>query len=144
MSRTNTIIALLGSLMVIALLAVLCSRQTRDFRIGEQRQAKIILDGIRQQEGVWFNASHNYYYPPVGDYASATQIGALDPIHVSIPIDCSYRFTIVVTPDSGFKATATLDNPGLDNDPDPDIWSIDQTGKITAISDDLKYVPKKP
>jgi len=51
------------------------------------------------------------------------------------------RYTYVITStDGGFRnflVTATVPAPGLDDDPAPDIWTIDQDGVLQVTSDDV-------
>ncbi len=125
--------------LMATLIFVLAKNMSKEER--QQLQAQGILREICHAEGVQHNQKHLYFPTPVGTYASTEYPNALDELGIKVPPDCKYRFTIVATPDSGFKATATLDGPGLDPDPDPDIWSIDRHGKITLVLNDLK--PKK-
>jgi type IV pilus assembly protein PilE len=47
-----------------------------------------------------------------------------------------YQYTIVAN-GTTFTATATSPDPGIDDDPTPDIWSIDGDGVIVCVSDDV-------
>ena len=51
------------------------------------------------------------------------------------------RYTYVITSTDGglrnFLVTATVPAPGLDDDPAPDIWTIDQDGVLQVTSDDV-------
>jgi hypothetical protein len=60
-------------------------------------------------------------------------------IMIDLAPPARYTYTISST-DAGasnFLAIATVAAPGLDDDPAPDIWSIDEDGSLQAMSDDV-------
>jgi hypothetical protein len=57
------------------------------------------------------------------------------PILVELSPPARYTYSIVANQNT-FTVTADAANPGLDDDPAPDTWQIDQWGDLVAVSDD--------
>jgi hypothetical protein len=53
------------------------------------------------------------------------------------PVRYSYSITSASAGLSDFLVTATVAAPGLDDDPAPDTWTIDDAGALVNVSDDV-------
>ncbi len=56
---------------------------------------------------------------------------------VEIPWNARYDYSIVSFDSTTFVAQAHLSSPGVDDDPTPDTWTIDQDGSIMHVSNDI-------
>jgi len=132
-----TLIELMIVVVIIGILAALAiprfmSASTR----AKQSEAKLILKQIYTEERAYRQFYERYFIP--AGAASAADPMAFMPLKVEMMDASRYTFTIT-TSDGGvatFTAQATVANPGLDSDPAPDIWQIDQDGQFLAVSDD--------
>ncbi len=51
-----------------------------------------------------------------------------------------YNYSITINGNgTSFTATAHAPDPGIDDDPTPDTWTVDGTGSIVCVSDDVLY-----
>jgi hypothetical protein len=69
--------------------------------------------------------------------ADAANPNNFAPIQVEVVPPARYTYSIVANATS-FTATATIANPGLDDDPAPDTWTMDDLGNLIAVSDDVR------
>ncbi|MBU1319050.1 MAG: type IV pilin-like G/H family protein, partial [candidate division Zixibacteria bacterium] len=71
------------------------------------------------------------YYQEHGTYTNDIAL-----LGVEIMASAWYDYSIVVN-GTNFIATANAAAPGIDDDPTPDIWTVDGTGVIVNTSNDV-------
>lgn len=99
----------------------------------KQTEAKELLHQIYLMEQSYFLEHDEYWIPDDGVEASKDAPYAFDQIGVEIASSARYTYHIEEI-ETGFRATATATT--LDDDPAPDVWTIDQSGALVAQSDD--------
>jgi prepilin-type N-terminal cleavage/methylation domain-containing protein len=132
-----TLIELMIVVVIIGILTALAIPRfmTASTR-AKQSEAKFILKQIYTEERA-YRQLYDRYFIPAGTANAANPL-AFMPLKVEVMLAARYTFTIT-TSDAGvgtFTAQATVADPGLDSDPAPDTWQIDQDGNFTAVSDD--------
>ena len=133
-----TLIELMIVVVIIGILAALAIPRMMAAGVrAKQSEAKQILKQIYTEQRAYRQFYDCYFLPP--GPADASNPLAFAPIKVEIMPTARYTYTITST-DGGladFTAQATVVNPGLDDDPAPDTWTIDADGQLTATSDDV-------
>jgi prepilin-type N-terminal cleavage/methylation domain-containing protein len=132
-----TLVELMIVVVIIGILAALAIPRFMDAAVrSKQTEAKAILKQIYVQEHA-YRQFYDCYFIPAGP-ANEANPDAFAAITVQITPPARYTYTITST-DGGFAqflATAAVVPPGLDDDPAPDIWTIDQQGNLVCLSDD--------
>jgi type IV pilus assembly protein PilE len=100
----------------------------------KQAEAKGILKQIYVQQKVYRTQYDNYWGN--GLSADAANPNNFAAILVEVSVPARYTYSIVANATT-FTATANVANPGLDDDPAPDTWTIDDLGNLISVSDDV-------
>jgi type II secretory pathway pseudopilin PulG len=100
----------------------------------KQTEAKKILKQVYVQQRAYRTEYETYWGN--GITADAANPNNFARILVEISPPARYSYTIVANATT-FTVTATVPNPGLDDDPAPDTWTIDNLGDLVAVSDDV-------
>ncbi len=133
-----TLIELMVVVVIIGILAALAIPRFMAAAVrAKQAEAKQILKQIYVQEHAYRQYYERYCIPP--GPADKNNPTAFAPLVIEIMSSARYTYTIT-TADGGivtFTAQATVPNPGLDDDPAPDTWTIDQSGTLVAVSNDV-------
>lgn len=129
-----TLIEILIVLVIIGILAGLAiPKFVGATSRAKQFEAKQILRQISTMESTYRIEHDEYWIPPFGIKASATNQKAFAPLGVEIMPQARYEYEITGDRDH-FVATATA--TALDDDPAIDQWTIDQTGELkNAVND---------
>jgi type IV pilus assembly protein PilE len=136
--RGFTYLELIVVIAVVAVLATIaiprfmrCSVRTK------QDEAQMLLKQIYTMQMTYRHES-DAYYPSDGSTVVTQPGGVITPLGVEIMPSARYSYSI--TGDgSAFVATAgSKSSTGLDEDPSLDVWSIDQTGNLTCVTDDAE------
>ena len=114
----------------------------------KQNEAKTFLRQIHAMEKVYFEEHKTYWggleaafmenvRGSVIVYADKAEPDRFSYIGVQIPSNARYTYSIEASK-SSFNVIANCPNPGLDDDPTPDTWMINEEGILTCTSDDSK------
>jgi prepilin-type N-terminal cleavage/methylation domain-containing protein len=132
-----TLLELMIVVVIIGILAALAIPRMMAVSVrAKQAEAKGILKQIYTEQRAYRQLYERYFVP--GGPADKDNPNTFAPINVEVQLPARYEYTIT-TADGGiatFIAQATVANPGLDGDPAPDTWTIDQNGTLVAAFDD--------
>lgn len=129
-----TLIELMIVVVIIGILAALAIPRYMTASVrSKQTEAKQILKQIYVQQHAYRVEYENYWGN--GMSADASNPNGFARIYVEVSPPARYTYSIVAD-QTTFTATATVADPGLDDDPAPDTWTIDQWGNLQVTSDD--------
>jgi prepilin-type N-terminal cleavage/methylation domain-containing protein len=131
-----TLIELMIVVVIIGILAALAiPRFMKATTKSKQSEAKQVLKQIYTMQRTYRQAN-DVYWDPAGAIAGSATPDAFATLGVEIMPTARYSFSIGNVTVTTFLATATVAAPGLDDDPAPDTWTIDQDGNLLCTSDD--------
>jgi prepilin-type N-terminal cleavage/methylation domain-containing protein len=125
--RNNKGFTLIELMIVVVIIGILAALAIPRFMPAssraKQREALSILKQIYVMQRVYFQETGAY----------TTDLADLG---IVIQANARYDYTILA-PGASFVATANAPDPGVDDDPAPDTWRIDDQGLLIAVSDDV-------
>jgi prepilin-type N-terminal cleavage/methylation domain-containing protein len=131
---------LIELLIVVAIIGVLATLVIPRFAAStirtKQSEAKGILKQVYSMQRA-YKQEFGFYWGN-GITADAVNPTNFARINVTIGVSARYTYSIAATATS-FTVTANVAGPGLDDDPAPDTWTIDQDGNLQATSDDVMF-----
>jgi prepilin-type N-terminal cleavage/methylation domain-containing protein len=128
----SIVVALIG---VLALIAIPRFMQTT--AKSKQNEAQLILKQICTMQSAYRQEKDGYY--PTNGKTIVVQPGeAIGSLDVEIMSSARYSYSIKATRTSFVATAGSKKATGLDDDPTLDVWTIDQTGTLTCVSDDAK------
>ncbi|MGB2804935.1 MAG: type II secretion system protein [Candidatus Zixiibacteriota bacterium] len=134
--RGFTLIELMIVVVIIAILAAMAiPRFMRASVRTKQTEAKLILKQIYTMQRA-YRQEKDTYYPGGGGTVVGQPGGVFGALGVEIMPAVYYSYSITGDP-AAFLATAgTKSASGLDDDATLDVWTMDQNGNLTCVTDD--------
>jgi type IV pilus assembly protein PilA len=125
--------------IVVAIIGVLAALAIPNFMSSsakaKQNEAQLILKQIYEMQHT-YRQDKDTYYPSDGSTIVIQPGESIGPLFVELASSARYSYSITANQTS-FTATAgTKSTTGLDDDPTPDVWTIDQTGTLTCVTND--------
>ncbi len=101
----------------------------------KQNEAQLILKQIYTMQQA-YRQEKDTYYPSDGSTIITQPGGVIGSLNVEIASSARYSYSLTANQTS-FVATAGSKRPsGLDDDATLDVWTMDQTGTLTCVSND--------
>ena len=131
-----TLLEIMVCVVIIGILAMLAiPKYTYSMTRAKQREAMLVLKQIYVMQRAYWVEHSQYFIPPAGTFASASNPTGLAPIYVGQAGVGKYSYSVVAV-GSGFEAHAI--SSVLDDDPTADEWVIDDKGIMQNVTDDSR------
>ena len=128
--------------IVIAIIAVLAAvaipRFMRSSTKTKQSEAQVILKQIYTMQRT-YRQEKDTYYPSDGSTIVVQPGGTFGSLDVELMSSARYSYSVTASRTSFVATAGSKSVTGLDDDPTLDVWTIDQTGKLTCVTDDALY-----
>jgi prepilin-type N-terminal cleavage/methylation domain-containing protein len=127
--------------IVIAIIAILAAvaipRFMRSSTKTKQSEAQVILKQIYTMQRT-YRQEKDTYYPSDGSTIVVQPGGTITSLGVEVMLSAHYSYSVIATRTSFVATAGSKSATGLDDDPTLDVWTIDQTGKLTCVTDDAQ------
>jgi prepilin-type N-terminal cleavage/methylation domain-containing protein len=131
-----TLIELFVVVVIIGVIAALAiPRFMRSSAKTKQGEAQLILKQVYEMQRA-YRQEMDTYYPSDGSTIVVQPGGSFDRLDVEVMSSARYSYSVTATRTSFVATAGSKAATGLDDDATLDIWTIDQTGKLTCVSDD--------
>lgn len=127
MMRREKGITLVELMIVVIIIGVIASLAIPRFMNTSARSKQSEAQGILKQ----IYTLERTYFQEHGAYTDD-----MVALGMELMVHKWYQYTIVADGIT-FTATADAPDPGIDDDPTPDTWTIDGTGVVTCVSNDV-------
>ena len=128
--------------IVIAIIAVLAAlaipRFMRTSTKTKQSEAQLILKQIYTMERA-YRQEKDTYYPSNGSPIVVQPGGVIGSLGVEVMSSAYYSYSVTGDRTSFIATAGSKGATGLDDDPTLDVWRIDQTGKLTCVTNDALH-----
>ena len=134
-----TLIELFVLVVIIGVIAALAiPRFMQSTAKTKQGEAQLILKQVYEMQRA-YRQEKDTYYPSDGSTIVVQPGGNFGMLDVEVMSSARYSYSITATRTSFVATAGSKKASGLDDDPTLDMWTIDQNGKLTCISDDATY-----
>jgi type IV pilus assembly protein PilA len=125
--------------IVVAIIGVLAALAIPNFMSSsakaKQSEAQLILKQIYAMQHT-YRQEKDAYYPCDGSTIVVQPGETIAPLYVEVASTARYSYSITANQTSFTASAGTKSATGLDDDPTVDIWTIDQTGTLTCVTND--------
>lgn len=131
-----TLIELMIVVVIIGILAAMAiPRFMRASVRAKQTEARLILKQIYTMQRA-YRQEKDGYFPSDGSTVVAQPGDVITPLCVEIMPAVYYSYSVTGSAGSFLATAGSKSTTGLDDDPALDVWTIDQNGTLTCVSDD--------
>jgi len=128
-------------LVVVAIIGVIAGlaipRFMRSSSRAKQGEAQLILKQIYDMQRA-YRQQHDAYYPTDGSTIVVQPGDAIGSLDVEVMSSARYSYSVTATRTSFVANAGSKKATGLDDDPTLDAWSINQSGILTCVSNDVQ------
>ncbi|MGB2804147.1 MAG: type II secretion system protein [Candidatus Zixiibacteriota bacterium] len=134
-----TLIELFVVVVIIGVIAALAiPRFMQSTAKTKQGEAQLILKQVYEMQRA-YRQEKDSYYPSNGSTIVVQPGGTFGPLGVELMPSARYSYSLTANRTSFVATAGSRDANGLDDDATLDVWTIDQTGTLTCVTDDATH-----